>query len=239
MAHRAVIFDLGGVVFPSPFDVFAAYEAEHGLPDRFLRTVVATSADHGAWARLERGELDPEAFGAAFAAECAAAGATVDGREILAAISRGFEPRPEMLGAIRRIRAQGLRTAALTNNWLPTGDPVPGNGDTACGGDTGRGGDGAGSAGAPTVADRPHDLGALGAFDVVVESAREGLRKPDPAIYRLTCTRLGVAPGEVVFLDDLGVNLKPARALGMTTIKVTDPHTALDELAGVLGFPLR
>lgn len=233
MTHRAVIFDLGGVVFPSPFDVFAAYEREHGLPDRFLRTVVATSADHGAWARLERGELDAEAFGTAFAAECAAAGATVDGRAILAAIGRGFEPRPEMLGAIRRIRARGLRTAALTNNWLPAGGTGPGDGGT------GPGGDGAGRAVAPTVDGRPHDLGALGAFDVVVESAREGLRKPDPAIYRLTCERLGVAPGEVVFLDDLGVNLKPARALGMTTIKVTDPHTALDELAGVLGFPLR
>ena len=78
----------------------------------------------------------------------------------------------------------------------------------------------------------------MGQFDVVVESAVEGLRKPDPRIYELVCARLEVAPAEAVFLDDLGVNLKPARALGMTTIKVTDPDSALSELTAVLGFPL-
>jgi putative hydrolase of the HAD superfamily len=75
--------------------------------------------------------------------------------------------------------------------------------------------------------------------DVIVESSRVGLRKPDPAIYRLVCDELGVEPPEAVFLDDLGVNLKPARALGMTTIKVVDPDTALAELEAVVGFALR
>jgi epoxide hydrolase-like predicted phosphatase len=79
---------------------------------------------------------------------------------------------------------------------------------------------------------RPH-------FDVFVESAVEGLRKPDPRIYVLACKRLGVAPAEAVFLDDIGANLKSARALGMTTIKVVDPDQALGELEAVLGFPLR
>ncbi len=213
MAHRAVIFDLGGVVFPSPFDVFSAYETERGLPDGFLRRVVAAGGEHGAWARLERGELHLDEFHVAFAAECDAAGARVDAAELMAGIIRRFAPRPEMVAALRTIRHRGLRTAALTNNWLPH--------------------DGAG-----TPDRQAGDLEDLGLFDVVVESAREGLRKPDPAIYRLTCDRLGVRPTETVFLDDLGVNLKPARALGMTTIKVTDPSVALDELAAVLGFPL-
>jgi putative hydrolase of the HAD superfamily len=75
-------------------------------------------------------------------------------------------------------------------------------------------------------------------FDVVIESSKSGLRKPDPRIYELACRELEVAPEEVVFLDDLGINLKPARAMGMTTIKVTDPDAALAELEHVVGFPL-
>jgi len=76
-------------------------------------------------------------------------------------------------------------------------------------------------------------------FDVVIESSNVGLRKPDTAIYELVCRELGVAPHEAVFLDDLGVNLKPARAMGMTTIKVDQPDEALAELEQVVGFPLR
>lgn len=213
MAWRAVIFDLGGVVLPSPFDTFAEYERTHGLPDRFIRTVVASSADHGAWARLERGEVDLAEFAEAFAAECAAAGGTVDALELMAAIGAGSGPRPEMIAAIRTIRERGLRTGALTNNWapaVPVPEAVPGNGFAGLG-----------------------DL-----FDTIVESAVEGLRKPDRRIYELACARLDVTPVETVFLDDLGVNLKPARALGMTTIKVVEPGAALEELSEVLGFPL-
>jgi putative hydrolase of the HAD superfamily len=211
MAVRAVIFDLGGVVFPSPFDVFAAYERDHDLPDRFIRGVVAASADHGAWARLERSELSFEEFADAFSAECAAAGGTVDAADLMREISRGFEPRPAMVSAIDAIRAHGLKVGALTNNWAPS---------------------------EPQLDQGPHALGHLGAFDVVVESAVEGLRKPDPRIYALVCERLEINPLEAVFLDDLGVNLKPARAMGMKTIKVVDPDEALAELAAVLGFAL-
>src|SRR4051812_45361901 len=117
MPFRAVIFDLGGVVFPSPFDVFAAYEREHGLPDRFIRGVVAASADHGAWARLERSEVRFDEFCVAFAAECAAAGGTVDAADLMREIGHGFEPRPAMVAAIEAIRAHGLKVGALTNNW--------------------------------------------------------------------------------------------------------------------------
>ena len=74
--------------------------------------------------------------------------------------------------------------------------------------------------------------------DRIYESAVEGLRKPDPRIYELTCDRLGVTPSQVVFLDDLGINLKPARAMGMVTIKVADPRAALAELGACLGLDL-
>jgi putative hydrolase of the HAD superfamily len=211
MTFRAVIFDLGGVVFPSPFDVFAAYERDHDLPDRFIRSVVAASADHGAWARLERSELTFDEFAVAFSAECAEAGGTVDAADLMREIGRGFEPRPAMVQAITSIRSHGLKVGALTNNWAASSN------------DRGT---------------APNALGHMGNFDVVVESAVEGLRKPDPRIYELVCARLEIAPNEAVFLDDLGVNLKPARALGMTTIKVADPTSALVELTDVLGFAL-
>jgi putative hydrolase of the HAD superfamily len=205
---RAVIFDLGGVVFPSPIDAFRTYEEEHGLPHRFLSEVVLADPDGGAWARLERGELTVGEFCTAFEAECAAAGERVDATALMGAVAGGFDPRPEMVDALRALRAHGLRTGALTNNW---------------------------------VADEPSERGLTALtdlFDTVVESAVEGLRKPDPRIYELACARLDVTPPEAVFLDDLGVNLKAARALGMTTIKVTDPGVALAELATVVGFPL-
>jgi epoxide hydrolase-like predicted phosphatase len=210
MAISAVIFDLGGVVMPSPLDVFRAYEARHGLPHRFISDVVVAGGDHGAWSRFERGELDPDGFATAFEAECARAGGRVSVPALLGEIAAGPDPHPEMLEALRRIHRHGLLTAALTNNWS-TSD-----------------GDRSGT--------RLAGLGAY--FDVIVESAVEGLRKPDPRIYELTCARLDVDPGEAVFLDDLGVNLKSARTLGMTTIKVSDVHGALDELASILGFPL-
>jgi len=209
---RAVIFDLGGVVMPSPIDAFREYERREGLPHRLLSEVVLAGGDDGSWSRLERGELSMAEFGPAFEAECAAAGGTVVASDVFALVHESSGPRPEMLEAIRRIRDHGLHTAALTNNWRVEGETsVPSGGAV-------------------------HLLSEF--FDVIVESALEGLRKPDPRIYELTCERLGVEPSEAAFLDDLGVNLKPARALGMTTIKVGDPAAAIAELADVLGFPL-
>jgi len=208
---RAVLFDLGGVVFPSPFDAFDAYEQEVGLPAGFVRRVIAHSAESGAWERLERSEVTFEEFCSLLESEARGFGGEIDARRLMGVVSRGLGPRPEMVAAIGAIRAAGYAIGALTNNWAPEGEPTDG---------------------------RPHSLGHVGLFDVLVESAVEGLRKPDPRIYELTCERLGVAPHEVVFLDDLGINLKPARAMGMTTIKVADPRAALDELGAVLGLDL-
>jgi putative hydrolase of the HAD superfamily len=207
---RAVIFDLGGVIVPSPIDAFRDFEREQGLPHRFISEVIVDSGDHGAWSKLERGELTLAEFGAAFEKECAAAGQTLVADDMLACLYGSEGPRPAMLAAIARIREEGLKTAALTNNWVDEDDVG--------------------------IAERKSELAE--AFDVIVESSREGLRKPDPRIYELTCERLGVEPSEAAFLDDLGVNLKPARAMGMTTIKVDDPDVALAELEQALGFPL-
>jgi len=206
MGYRAVLFDLGGVVVGSPLHAITAYEQELGIPLGSVNRVVIGTGQDGAWSRLERGELTLEPFYEAFERECEAAGTPLSARTLMIRVAGATVPRPAMLEAIRRIRAQGLIAAAITNNWIAE----------------------EGSAGA---------LGHL--FDLVVESAVEGIRKPDPRIYEAACARLGIAPGEAVFLDDIGTNLKTAKRLGMTTIKVTDPDAALAELEGMLGFPLR
>jgi putative hydrolase of the HAD superfamily len=207
--YRAVIFDLGGVVFPSPIDQFDTYNDRLGLPAGFVRDLIRVSSETGAWAAHERGELAMDEFVRALEAEAEAAGAVIDALELMAALSEGFGPRPEMVDAIRAVRAAGLATAALTNNWRAEPD---------------------------RSIDAAMDRGAL--FDLVIESAVEGVRKPEPRIYELVLERLGATGPECVFLDDLGVNLKPARAMGMTTIKVGDPKAALAELERVLGFAL-
>lgn len=207
-AYRAVIFDLGGVVFPSPFEAFDAYDAHYDLAPGTVRALIKTSSETGAWAALERGELTMPDFYDALGAEASDTGFEIDAASLMGMIGKGFGPRPEMTRAIERIRGEGLRTAALTNNW-PNADPK-----------------------APSA-----NSNAL-AFDVIVESAVVGLRKPDPRIYELVLGELAVEPAHAVFLDDLGINLKPARAMGMTTIKVSDPATALADLAAVLGFGL-
>jgi putative hydrolase of the HAD superfamily len=205
VSHRAVIFDLGGVVLGSPLHAIAALERDEGIPAGFVNRLVASAGPAGAWARLERGELDLEAFYAAFDRECAEAGHALSARRLMERIALASQPRPAMLTAVARIRERGLRAAALTNNWSGEGDG--------------------------TRALRGH-------FDVFVESSALGLRKPDPRIYEHACRCLAIEAREAVFLDDIGSNLKAARALGMTTIKVSAPEQALAELEAVLGFAL-
>ena len=208
---RAVVFDLGGVLTESPLDAFAAYEAEGGLPDGLIRRLNSTDPDTNAWARFERNELTAAGFAEAFEAEAAAAGHRVDANRVLAALAG--ELRPAMVEAVRRLRAAGFPLALLSNNV----SPMQRVGELA-------------------------DLLAL--FDVVVESSIEGVRKPEPEIYRRTLERLAEAVGRPVaaadcaYLDDLGINLKPARAMGMHTIKVVDPAAALTELSALAGLPL-
>src|SRR5262245_6279484 len=211
-AIAAVIFDIGGVVQDSPLHVIAHYERERGLQANAINRAVVAAGERGAWARLERGELTMLAFYASFEADCRAQGIEVDARHLMARIAEASVPRPRMLEAIRRIRAGGRKVAALTNNWV-TDLPRPSAGESA-----------------RSRLD-PH-------FDVFVESAVVGLRKPDPRIYALVCDKLGVAPARAAFLDDIGRNLKPARELGMATIKVDDPDQALRELGALLELDL-
>jgi putative hydrolase of the HAD superfamily len=210
MAYRAVIFDLGGVVFPSPFEAFDTYDHGNNLKKGTMRALIRRSSETGAWAALERGQLTMDEFVVALETEALDAGFTLDARRLMGLIGSSLGPRPAMTAAIVRIRTAGLRTAALTNNWADEKQHSS-----------------------------PSGLRETGLFDVIVESAVEGLRKPDPRIYTLALARLDVLASEAVFLDDLGMNLKPAREMGMATIKVVDPDVALAELEGVLGMTLR
>jgi putative hydrolase of the HAD superfamily len=210
----AVIWDFGGVFTTSPFEAFARYERAQGLPDHFIRTVNATNPHHNAWALFERAEINAVEFDDMFAAESGALGHPVRGADVLPLLSG--EVRPGMISALRACKAAGLKVGCITNN-VKTGH---GSGMAV---DAGK---------AAQVAE------VMALFDHVIESSKAGVRKPDPRIYQMMCTLLDVEPERCVYLDDLGINCKPAAALGMAAIKVSGETQALDELAQLTGLTL-
>lgn len=210
---EAVLWDFGGVLTTSPFEAFNRYEAERGLPANFIRTINATNPEANAWAQFESSAVDLDEFDLLFAVESAAAGHRIPGREVIELLSGDIRPR--MVEVLKLIKTT-YRVACITNNV--------------------KGGRGPGMASSSDRANQVAEV--MGLFDLVVESSLEGIRKPNPRIYQIACERLGVTPEQAVFLDDLGVNLKPARALGMQTIKVIDEQQAIDELARIVGLEL-
>ena len=208
---EAVIFDFGGVFTTSPFEAFARFETARGLPVDIIRRTNAANHFENAWAKFERAEIDLEAFDNLFAAESLALGAEVRGRDVVPLLAG--DPRPEMVEALRRVK-QHCKAGCITNN-------LPANSIGSLGGR------------AIYVAE------VMALFDHVIESAKIGLRKPDPRVYRMMADALRVDPKNCVYLDDLGVNLKPAREMGMTTIKVLDGPQAIAELEAATGFSLR
>lgn len=208
---EAVIWDFGGVFTTSPFEAFARFEAERGLPADIIRRTNAANHFENAWAKFERAEIDLETFDKLFASESRALGAEVSGRDVVALLAG--DPRPEMIEALRRVK-QHCKSGCITNN-------LPANSIGSLGGR------------AIYVAE------VMALFDHVIESAKIGLRKPDPRIYRMMVDALGVDSNNCVYLDDLGVNLKPAREMGMKTIKVLDGAQAIAELEAATGFSLR
>jgi putative hydrolase of the HAD superfamily len=208
---EAVLWDFGGVILSSPFESFNRYEEAHGLPRDFIRTLNATNPDTNAWALMERSEVDLAKFCELFEAEARAAGGELVAADVLGML-RG-ELRPKMVRAQERIKEAGIRQALLTNNF--TSEDTDGHGFS-----------------------RPELAHAMDVYDCVIESSKAGVRKPDPAAYQLVLDALQLPADRIVYLDDLGINLKPARALGMTTIKVIDPDEALAELSKVLELDL-
>ena len=208
---QAVLWDFGGVLTTSPFEAFNRYEAERGLPRDFIRQINATNPETNAWAQFESSQVTLDEFDDLFAEESNARGHRVPGRQVIELLSGDIRPR--MVRVLEHCKAH-YQVACITNNV--------------------RSGQGPGMASSSKRASQIAEVMAL--FDLVVESSQEGIRKPNPEIYRLTCERLDISPEAAVFLDDLGINLKPARALGMQTIKVLDEDQAIVDLAKVTGL---
>ncbi len=209
MAISAVIWDFGGVFTSSPFEAFARYEAANGLPKDLIRTINSTNPDSNAWALFERNEIDTGGFDDLFLTESAALGHPVPGRDILPLLSGQLRPR--MVAALKACKDH-FKVGCITNNMVSHHSP-------------GRDAPAAGAMGQ-----------VMPLFDHIIESSKAGIRKPDPKIYLMMCEALDVAPGDCVYLDDLGINCKPAAALGMAAIKVISVDQTLAELAAVTGL---
>ena len=214
MAIEAVIWDFGGVFTTSPFDAFNRYERERGLPHDIIRSINSVNPDSNAWAKIERSDVDAATFDRLFADEAKALGHDIRGADVLALLSGDLRPR--VVAAFKACKAR-FKVGCITNN-APTGK-------------------GAGMSSSSEKAQQIADV--FGLFDHVIESSKAGVRKPDPRIYLMMCDALRVKPEACVYLDDLGINLKPAREMGMTTIKVLSEEQLLQDLARTVGMDVQ
>jgi putative hydrolase of the HAD superfamily len=210
-AIKAVIWDFGGVFTTSPFEAFARFEMQRGLPRDLIRKINSTNPDSNAWALFERAEIDAHGFDRKYLEESAALGHPVRGAEILPLLSG--EVRPRMVAALLECKRH-FKAGCITNN-MPQGH-------------------GPSMAASPERATRARDI--MRHFDAIIESSKAGVRKPDPRIYLMMCERLGVEAAACVYLDDLGVNCKPAARLGMTAIKVVSEDQAIGDLERATGL---
>ena len=211
---KAVFWDFGGVITSSPFDSFNIFEESQNLPKDIIRKINSTNPDNNAWAKLERSEIDQETFDSLFELESQEFGFSIRGKQVLTLLKGQI--RPEMVKALKKIKNK-LVQGCLTNNIQSTNNQEIQKENTST-----------------SISHQE----IMGLFDFVFESSKENVRKPDPRFYELACDRGKVNPREVVFLDDLGINLKPARVLGMKTIKVIKADLALRELQGLIDFPI-
>ena len=215
MIYTHVIFDFGGVITASPFEAFNRMEAERGLPHDFVRRVNSANPDDNAWAKFERAEIDADGFDAAFAAEAEALGHALDGASVIACLAGDI--RPYMMTALDRLKEAGFGIGCITNNVKA----------------------GRGTAMARNAEKAAQVEAIMARFDHVIESSKAGVRKPDPRIYQMMCDLFAVEPAACIYLDDLGINCKPAAGLGMHAMKVIDGEKALADLEAVLAMPLR
>ncbi|XP_059510966.1 acyl-CoA dehydrogenase family member 10-like isoform X2 [Stegostoma tigrinum] len=202
--YKAVIFEMGGVLIPSPATLAAEWEFRNSLQAGWLWKTILSGEKRVAWDRCMLGELTFEEFAAVVSKE--KQNSNIIKPYLQAMTSQLKYQIPAMREAIQCIRAEGLKTAILTNNfWFKDQSFLP-----------------------VEKVD----------FDVIIESCREGIKKPNPEIYKLCLEHLKVHPTESIYLDDSGQNLEPAAQLGMITIKVGDTNTAIQKLESLLRFPL-
>ena len=210
---KAVLWDFGGVITSSPFEAFNKFESENKIPLDFIRLVNSENHEQNAWAQLESSEVTLDEFDVLFRQETKLKGYEVSGKEVINLLSGDI--RPSMVKALQKI-SEEYAVGCITNNV--------------------NSGQGPGMAKSEKKADEIQEV--MDSFGTIIESSKVGIRKPDPRIYQLACEEIGVSPKECIYLDDLGINLKPARALGMTTIKVISAEQAISELENHLRIKL-
>ena len=208
---EAIFWDFGGVFTTSPFEAFNRFEAAHNLPKDFIRRVNSTNPTTNAWAQFESNAVTVERFDQLFEQESESLGHSVRGMHVLELLSG--ELRPRMIGVLKKCK-EHFKVGCITNNMKS----------------------GEGPSMAKDEAKVAASQSVMALFDVIVESSVEGIRKPNPRIYEIACDRMDVRPDDCVFLDDLGINLKPAKALGMTTIKIVEEDQAIKDLANATGI---
>ena len=211
MSVEAVIWDFGGVFTSSPFEAFNRFENERGLPDNFIRTINSTNPDANAWALFESSQIDRDGFDRLFLEESTALGHPVRGKDILPLLSG--EVRPRMVEALLACKRR-FKVGCITNNMQH----------------------GHGSSMATTVEGGSKAIAIMQHFDAIIESSKAGVRKPNPKVYLMMCELLGVSPAACVYIDDLGINCKPAAQLGMKAIKVVSEAQALGDLESATGL---
>ena len=208
---EAILWDFGGVFTTSPFEAFNRFEVAHNLPEDFIRRVNSTNPTTNAWAQFESNAVTVERFDQLFEQESESLGHSVRGMHVLELLSG--ELRPRMIGVLKKCK-QHFKVGCITNNMKS----------------------GEGPSMAKDEAKVAASQSVMALFDVIVESSVEGIRKPNPRIYEIACDRMDVRPDDCVFLDDLGINLKPAKVLGMTTIKVVEEDQAIKDLEKATGI---
>jgi len=201
MNYKAVIWDFGGVITSSPFEAFNKFELDNNLPKDIIRTINSENPDDNAWAKFERNDIDINEFDTLFSKEADKKGFQISGKQVVKLLSGDIrKPMVDFLLSLK----ENYKLGCITNNIQNSKDEKVNHLNQAS--------------------------QVMKIFDHIIESSKVGLRKPDPNIYYMSCDALGVRPEECIYLDDLGINLKPARKIGMTTIKVIDPNEAIDEV---------
>jgi len=207
MNYKAIIWDFGGVITSSPFEAFNDFEKKNDLPLDLIRNINSENPDKNAWAKFESNIVSIEEFDELFCQEAKAKGYDVKGKEIIKLLSGSI--RDNMVKFLKELKGT-YKLGCITNNVKPLEKDIREDSNAAA------------------------SKEAMLLFDHIIESSKVGIRKPNPEIYKMSCNALKVNPSDCIYLDDLGINLKPARKLGMTTIKVIDPEEAIKEVRNLL-----
>ena len=207
MNYKAIIWDFGGVITSSPFEAFNDFEKKNDLPLDLIRNINSENPNENAWAKFESNLVSIEEFDELFYQEAKAKGYDVKGKEIIKLLSGSI--RDNMVEFLKELKG-AYKLGCITNNVKPLEKDIREDSNA--------------------VASKE----AMLLFDHIIESSKVGIRKPNPEIYKMSCNALNVNPSDCIYLDDLGINLKPARELGMTTVKVIDPEEAIKEVRNLL-----